>query len=67
MLVLMLTIIQIVYFVLIDWERAFDTPFKEVESAFKDRVEDTMEQVIIENNQRKLKMITYREKKDGGI
>lgn len=43
MLVLMLTIIQIVYFVLIDWERAFDTPFKEVESAFKDRVEDTME------------------------
>ncbi len=64
--------VHLIYFFIADWPRSFDTPFKEAlddmggpSSASQDG--GKTKKVIIENNQKRIKMIVYRERGDGGI
>jgi hypothetical protein len=59
----------LIYFFIVDWPRSFDTPFKEALEDIGASTKDggKTKKVIIENNQKRIKMIVYRERGDGGI
>lgn len=59
--------VHLLYFILIDWERAVTSPFQEIYDEFGEDEVKTTKKVVIENNGHRLRMIIYRENKDGGI
>lgn len=64
-----IVLFQFGYFFIVDWPRSFDSPFTDAAEAFEavNSEKANVKKVIIENNQRTLKMIVYREMMDGGI
>jgi hypothetical protein len=60
---------QFLYFFIVDWPRSFNSPFSDAAEAFEtlNSEKADVKKVIIENNQRSLKMIVYRQMRDGGI
>lgn len=66
-----LTCVQLLYFIFTDWGRAVTSPFSDLEEQFVNEnpsyEKATTKKVIIENSGSRLKMIIYRERRDGGI
>lgn len=52
---------------MIDWKKSTESPFEIAENEFEEKKVPNAKKVIIENNSKRLKMIVYRELKDGGI
>jgi hypothetical protein len=63
----LLTMLAAAHFFGSDWERAHTTPFSEVIEEVESQNDKGLRRVIIENNERALRMIVFRERKDGGI
>lgn len=66
-----LACIQVIYFIFTDWGRAVTSPFSDLEEQFESEnpsyEKGKTKKVIIENSGSRLKMIIYRERRDGGI
>ena len=64
-----IVLIQLIYFFFFDWSNSLESPFTEAAEAFEslNTGKSKTKNIIIENNQKSMKMIIYAERRDGGI